>query len=77
MNKKMIHAAAFVLLVIGGLNMGLEALGFDVLYMVFGSVPMVGKVIALLIGLAAVYEVVTHKKGCRQCSVETSGDMTH
>jgi len=65
MNK--LHFVAFILLVVGGLNWGLTALGFNVVNMLVGSWPIVETVIYLLVGVAAVYEVVTHKKNCKDC----------
>ena len=65
MNK--LHFVAFILLVVAGLNWGLTALGFNVVNMLVGSWPIVETVIYLLVGVAAVYEVVTHKKNCKDC----------
>ena len=52
MNK--LHFVAFILLVVGGLNWGLTALGFNVVNMLVGSWPIVETVIYLLVGVAAV-----------------------
>ncbi len=59
---------AFILLVVAGLNWGLSVLGWDVVSMVLGSWPMAYKVLGLLVGLAAVYEVATHKGNCKVCA---------
>ena len=64
---KMLHMAAFILLVVGGLNWGLSALGYNVVNMILGSWPMVEKIVYLLVGVAAIYEVATHKANCRMC----------
>lgn len=64
----MLHKVAFILLVIGGLNVGLAAVGFNVLDMILGSFGVVATVVYVLIGLSAIYEVVTHKGNCKQCS---------
>lgn len=66
-----LHGVAFILLVVGGLNWGLSALGFNVVNMLLGSWPVVEKIVYLLVGLSAVYEVVTHKKNCKECSAGT------
>jgi uncharacterized protein len=58
----------FILLVVGGINWGLEALGYNLVYMIFGSWPMVERLIYLLVGLSAVYELVTHKQNCKTCN---------
>ena len=65
MNK--LHSVAFILLVVGGLHLGLSALGWDVLGKLLGSWPVVLTVVYLLVGLSAVYEVATHKKNCKDC----------
>lgn len=70
---KSLHMVTWVLLVVGGLNWGLEALNFNLVSMLVGSWPMVEKLVYLLVGLSAVYELVTHKKNCKACSA--SGGM--
>ncbi len=69
---KAIHIVTFILLVVGGLNWGLSALGYNVVEMLLGGWPMVLKVVYLLVGLAAVVELVTHKKCCGACSSSES-----
>ena len=65
-----IHMVTFILLIIGGLNWLLVGLaGWDV-GMLFGEDGnMVSRVIYVLVGLSAVYEIVMHKKNCSCCSV--------
>ena len=58
---------AFILLVVGGLNWGLEALGFNVVYRLLGGWPTLEKAVYLLVGIAAVVEVITHKSRCKEC----------
>lgn len=58
---------AFILLLIGGLNWGLSALGYNVVEMVLGSWPKVMNGVYLLVGLSAIVELVTHKKNCKMC----------
>lgn len=70
---KSLHTVTFILLVVGGLNWGLVALGYNLVNMLVGSWPMLERLVYLLVGLSAVYELVTHKKNCKQCS--TQGDM--
>jgi|GEM_PF-250267 len=68
-NKEMktLHMLAFVLLVVGGLNWGLSAFGWNVVNMLVGSWPGVEQAIYILVGLAAIWEVATHKANCRMC----------
>jgi uncharacterized membrane protein YuzA (DUF378 family) len=65
---KMLHMVTFILLVVGGLNWGLSALGFNVVNMLLGNFGMLEKFVYLLVGLSAVVELVTHKKSCTMCS---------
>lgn len=58
----------WVLLVVGGLNWGLEAFGYNLVEMIFGAGSTLEMLVYLLVGLSAVYELVTHKKNCKQCS---------
>ena len=56
MSKKMcmVHKVAMCLLVVGGLNWGLSALGYNVVDMLLGAGSMLAKVVYLLVGLSAV-----------------------
>jgi uncharacterized membrane protein YuzA (DUF378 family) len=58
------HKIAFILLIIGGLNWLLTALNAGIGNYV---APNVATVIYVIIGLAAIYEIVTHKKNCKHC----------
>lgn len=60
-----LHKVAFVLLVIGGLNWGLEAFNYGIGNYLPSSASMV---IYLLVAASAVYEVLNHKKTCRNCA---------
>lgn len=61
-----IHKIAFILLIIGGLNWGLEVLGYGL-----GNFLPMGlmTVVYALVGLSAVYELFSHKGMCKQCSM--------
>jgi hypothetical protein len=59
MHKSILYWIAFVLLIVGGLNWGLVGLfNFDVVAVLFGSIPMVAQVVYVLVGLAAVWFIV-------------------
>ena len=60
-----IHKVTFILLVIGGLNWGLEAVGYGIGEYLPDSVS---RVVYALVALSALYEVFTHKKNCRDCA---------
>ena len=63
----------FILLVVGGLNWGLTALGYNVVSMVLGEGSSLATLVYLLVGLSAIVELVSHKKDCRSCG--TGGGM--
>jgi uncharacterized membrane protein YuzA (DUF378 family) len=61
---KALHMISFILLVVGGLAWGLHAFGYDPVDMLGSSVAMI---VYCLVGLAAIYEAVTHKANCKAC----------
>ncbi len=69
-----LHNIAFILLIVGGLNWGLAGLGgffasnWNVVNLILGSWPVVEWLVYVLVGLAAVYEVATHKGNCKSCN---------
>ena len=60
LSMKTLHMVAFILLIVGGLNWGLTALGYNLVNMILGSWPMVEKLVYILVGLSAVLEIATH-----------------
>lgn len=68
---KGLHKVTFILLVIGGLNWGVWALsGWDISVLLGGMDSTLAKLVYILVGLSAVYEVATHGKNCRNCKPE-------
>ncbi|MBI4038841.1 DUF378 domain-containing protein [Candidatus Daviesbacteria bacterium] len=66
---KMLHMAAFTLLVVGGLNWGLWALfNFNLVNTILGAWPVVEKLVYILVGASAVYIAATHMNDCKICS---------
>lgn len=70
------HKVSFILLIIGGLNWGLAGLGslaggsdWNVVHLILGSLGPIEAIVYVLVGLAAISEVVSHKKLCRNCNV--------
>lgn len=65
---KGLHTVTFILLVVGGLNWGLEAFGWGI-----GNFlsPGISQLIYMLVGLAALVEIFTHKSNCRCCETKT------
>lgn len=58
------HKVTFILLVIGGLNWGLEVFGYGIGNYLPATASMV---VYVLVALSALYEVFSHKGLCRQC----------
>ena len=54
---KMVDMITLILLVVGGLNWGIMGLtgGTNVVWMIFGTWPMLVNLIYILVGLSAVY----------------------
>ena len=74
-----LHTIAWILLVVGGLNwLCFGIFGWDIVGKIFGGMEStISQIVYILVGLAAVYEIVTHKKNCNCCSVaKTSGSST-
>ena len=66
---------AFILLVIGGLNWLLVGVaGWDIGELFGGQGEIISRVIYVLVGIAAIYEVATHKSNCRMCG-SSSGPL--
>lgn len=71
---KAMHMIAFVLAMVGALNWGLVGIGgfmkmnLNVVNMIFGSMPSIEWIVYVLVGVSAVYLVLTHKKDCKTCS---------
>lgn len=61
---KALHIIAWILLIVGGLNWGLDAWGWNLVEAIFGGVSTW---IYYLVGLAAIYELFAHGKNCRVC----------
>ena len=60
----------WILLIIGGLNWGLEALGTG-LESWLGAGALLTTIYAL-VGISAIVELVTHKKCCKNCTAKGS-----
>lgn len=65
---KVLHIVTFLLLVIGGINWLLVGLtGWDVGALFGGQDALIARIIYILVGLAAIVEIATHKQNCRAC----------
>jgi hypothetical protein len=58
MAKNALDWTALILLIIGGLNWGLVGImGFNLVETIFGSIPILVKIVYDLVGLAALYTI--------------------
>lgn len=71
---KALHMIGFILVVVGGVNWGLVGLGWlagsqdwNVVHMILGSSMQLEAVVYVLVGLSALWLLVTHKKDCGVC----------
>jgi len=69
------HKVTFILLVIGGLNWLLIGLGGPQWDVVSKLGDNVARVVFVLVGLSALWEIFTHKKNCRMCGSGSGGNM--
>ncbi len=66
--NKNLHYIAFILIIIGGLNWLVLALFNWEIGGLFGGMDQsISKLIYILVGVAAIYELVTHGKYCSHC----------
>lgn len=69
---KGLHKIAFILLIIGGLNWGLEAFGWGVGNFLPAPVSML---IYILVGISALIEIFGHKSMCKACETSAPTQM--
>lgn len=68
---KGLHMVTFTLLAVGGLNWGLVGLfNYNLVESLLGSYGGVVQLVYVLVGAAAVVEVVTHPKNCKLCAMK-------
>ncbi len=67
-NMKGMHMLALILLVVGGLNWLLVGLfAWDIGSLFGGQAAMISRVVYILVGLSAIFEIFTHKSICKHC----------
>jgi len=70
------HKVTFIFLVVGGLNWLLVGvLNWDIGAIFGGSSALISRLIYILVGLAAIYEIATHSKRCMECKKGVSQPM--
>lgn len=70
---KAIDVIAVVLLIVGGLNWGLVgAANFDLVATIFGPMSILSRIVYILVGAAAVYQIVALKGVGKRWSVRAA-----
>lgn len=71
---KPLHMISFILLVIGGLNWGIFAISGTELGTWLGGMDRpISKIIYILVGVAAIVELLIHPKTCKLCPSKGQG----
>ena len=61
-NLKILDCAAYILLLVGALNWGLVGFfRFDLVATLFGQMSILARIVYALVGLAALYDILTFK----------------
>jgi uncharacterized membrane protein YuzA (DUF378 family) len=69
-----LHKTTFLLLVLGGINWFLVgAFEWDLGQLLGGQEAVISRALYVLVGLSAIYELVSHKQNCRVCNVDLQG----
>ena len=62
-----LNIVTLVLLIVGGLNWGLVgAFDFDLVAAIFGDMSPLSRIVYVLVGLAAIYQIIPLTKGADQ-----------
>jgi len=73
---KGLHIIALILLIVGGLNWLLVGIfSWDVGELFGGQGEIISRIIYILVGLAAIFEIFSHKSTCKMCSGGKSAGM--
>lgn len=73
---KFLHILTFILLVVGGLNwLAFGLFGWDVGMLFGGMDMMISKIIYILVGLSAIYQIFDHMKTCKACGTKSGAGM--
>lgn len=66
--NKGLHMVAFILLVVGGLNwLAVGLFQKDLGMYIGGEEGLVARILYILVGLSAIYEIISHKATCKFC----------
>lgn len=71
---KWLHMIAFILVIVGGINWLLLAVtGWEIGSLFGGMTAPISQLVYVLVGLSAIYLVITHKKSCKDCMAGGAG----
>jgi len=74
---KALHMVTFILLVVGGLNWGIYGIwGTDLGTWLGGMGTGLSRAIYVIVGVAAVVELLTHKSSCKACDKPGMSSMS-
>jgi hypothetical protein len=62
MKLNLLDTIALILVIIGGLNWGLTAFGYNLVSMIFGTMSWLESLIYILVGLSAIYLAIIFPK---------------
>ncbi|MGB0757537.1 MAG: DUF378 domain-containing protein [Patescibacteria group bacterium] len=76
-NKAGLHKITFILLIIGGLNwLLLGVFGWEIGELFNGPDALISRIIYILVGISALYELLNHKSSCCSCGKCTCDDKS-
>ncbi|MDD4251284.1 MAG: DUF378 domain-containing protein [Candidatus ainarchaeum sp.] len=64
-SMKIIDTITLLLIIIGGINWGLSAFGYNLVNMLVGAFPPVDMVVYVLVAVSALYQIKNLIKGCQ------------
>lgn len=74
---KVLHAIAFILVIVGGVNWGLVGISRDwnLVELLLGNWMWLETIVYILVGLSAVYLAVMHRSECKHCENKSAQPM--
>jgi uncharacterized protein len=70
---KTLHMVSFIAVIAGAINWALIGLfNYNVVAILFGTAPMIMRVVYVAIGLAAVQLLMSHQGDCKVCSASVA-----
>lgn len=74
---KALHTVSFILVIVGGINWLLVGLlKWDIGSLLGGMDSILSRIVYVLVGVSAVYLIVTHKKSCSDCKTSSAETPT-